>query len=692
MLRLRPPGSASISPEQLFEAAKLLRNEFDLRQNVQRLRLELQDAWLLMYMLVDLQQDAQVNNRQKHYSNRAASMVDTAQRVLSRNPLKYRVFTQQTQGQSRQEREPTRVLENVLHGLQYDIDRQLRMQGQLRSRSQAAFHGLVRGAWAYKLHLTKQAGSPTGSPIFYAQLDPRATLPVFDRRGQESVIAWDVTTLGKLYYEYPEALKPIMETVEAQASELRREKRYDFLHAPLLMIEWSSREESAVLVDLSGLPDDYLRRLRISKGEHTGNRYFWVEQPYEHGLDRCMIQTGAVNGVPVSLHTRQAFESFKSAPFMRLPVYRGGTQTEGFVQSPPMYMPMGGGYQPMQATIDPMGALSGRSMYANVAHLLPEMNNMLAVLKDAVHREIRGTWTAHTRDGRLMQLELGTGKVNPFQLSESLQRIPMQIQTPDAMALLQILNQEINDGSLDLRFILASESDASGYLRARMEQAALIAIDPYRDGLQDWANSLAESFIEQYRKSAKDLQGWKLAGVTPGAQAQYFVIDMDDNVTEAIQGKEPPVIEARVKAAMPIDMMAKINMAKAAIDPSNPIMGLAMALDMILELDDAEAAWDMIFEDIANRNPTLQLVHIANALAENNAPEVAQMILTDQFRGAFAMATQQQRTTTPTGAPAGTPPGTLPPEQTSGGGTEATPRALIAGGAGAAGGGGAGGV
>lgn len=681
-LRLRPNGvTGKLNPQQLLDAAATLRNEFDLRQGVQQLRLGMQDAWLLMYLLVDIQQDQALANRQKHYSNRASSMVDTAQRVLSRNPLKYRVFNQQSQGQSREERQPTRVLENVLHGLQYDIDRQLRAQGQLRARAQVAFHALVRGAWAYKLHLTKQAGSPTGSPIFYAQLDPRTTLPAFDRRGQESVIAWDTTTLGKLYYQYPEKLQPIIWQVDAAARQAGRAQpnQYDFLHYPLLMIEWSSRDEEAVMVDLSALPDQLLQKLpNVAKNAHTEGRYFWVEEPYAPGLDHCMIQTGTVNGVPVSLQTRQGFESFKSSPWMRLPLYKGGSQTEGFAQSPSIYLPNGSTHQAMGMTVDPMGAFAGRSIYANVAHLLPEMNNMLATLKDAVHREVRGTWVQKTRDGRLTGLSLGTGDVNPLQISESLERIPMQIQTPDSMALLQILNQEINDGSLDLRFILASESDASGYMRARMEQAALIAIDPYRDGLQDWAVSLADSFIAQYQKSGKELGDWRIAGVTPGAQSKYFVLDMDDQVRAAIDGKEPPVIEARVKAAMPIDMMAKINMAKAAIDPSNPIMGLAMALDLILELDDAEAAYDMILEDIGNRNPTLQLIQIANAFAENNAPEVAQMILTDQFRNAFMQATQQQRTTTPTGAPTGTAPGTMPPEQTSGGGTEATVAALTA--------------
>jgi len=198
--------------------------------------------------------------------------------------------------------------------------------------------------------------------------------------------------------------------------------------------------------------------------------------------------------------------------------------------------------------------------------------------------------------------------------------------------------------------------------------------------VQNWATSVADSFITQFRKARKGtFKAWQVTGRTPSAMTNFFVVDIDDEISEFIHnGTEPPVIEAAVKPAMPIDMMAKINMAKAAIDPSNPLMGLAMALDIILELDDSEAAYDMILEDIANRNPTLQLVNIANAMAQNNAPEVAQMILTDAFRQAFAMQTgggnglpgTPQQTATPSGASAGIQPGTAPPELTSGGGTE----------------------
>lgn len=687
------PTKTKASAEVLYQAAALLTDERALRTKVQESRLLMQDAWLLMYLLIDANQDGQPLSRQRHYTSRISSVVDTAQRVLARNPLKFHVSSQHFSSQARPEREPMRALENMLHGTMYDIDLQMLERNELRARWQAAFHALVRGAWAYKLHLTTESGSSTGSPIFYQQLDPRIVLPTFDRAGEDSAIAMDTRTLSQLMYDYPERMAPVVEHLRQQirarsglrsGGVQRSSGALDWLHAPVTITEWSSRDEQGTLADLSSMPADVCDALGVHKGEHSESRYFWLQEPYDHGFGRPLIQYGSVNGVPAGMSAELGRQMIGHMPGLRMPLYTGGAETEGSVNT--LYLPNGSQYIPTSQFYDPMGTMSGRSIFANVVHMIPELNTLMAALKDAVLQEIRGTYVMKTRNGQLVNFEAGTGMVNPLQLQESVERLPINIQAPDAMGVLQLINQEISDGSLDLRFILASESDAGGYLRARMEQAALVSLEPFKDGVQNWARSTATSLVRQYRKSpASAFKGWSVTGRNqPGSMTPYFVVDIDGQIDELLrEGKEPPVIEATVKPAMPIDMMAKINMAKSAIDPSNPVMGLAMALDMILELDDADAALDMIMEDIGNRNPTLQLLNIANAFAQNNAPEIAQMVLTDAFKGAF----QQQvagmsgkggtppSTSTPAGASPGVSPGTTPPEITSGGGTESQPAA-----------------
>ncbi|MGK2854434.1 MAG: hypothetical protein ACSLE3_10120, partial [Microbacteriaceae bacterium] len=329
------------------------------------------------------------------------------------------------------------------------------------------------------------------------------------------------------------------------------------------------------------------------------------------------------------------------------------------------------------ATVDPMGAMAGRSIYSTVAHLIPQYNDFTALLADAVYQEVRGTWLLKTRSGQMFEVSIGKGEVNAVQLGEDLAKVNMQIATPDAMQVLERINMEISDGSLDLRSILAAEGD-SGAMRQRLEQAAISQLDDYKVGLQSWGESVADTFNVQYRASGDSLKNWKLQGRTPGKATGFFVVDIDDEVKKALKEKEAPVIEAVVKAQLPVDMMAKINIAKAAIDPSNPVMGLRMALDIILEVDDADAVFDQILEDIGNRNPTLQLMKIAQVFIENGAEPLAQMIMQDEFRGAFAQHQAANSgaggtppaTSTPSGGPPGVLPGVLPPEITSGGGTE----------------------
>ena len=673
-LRLMP-SDAKPTPENLLRAAETLRTEFELRGQVQDLRERLMDASFLMYLMVDVAQDMKPGHRERHYTNRVPSVVDTAQRVLSRNPLRYRVVSEFFQSQSRAEREPLRRLENVLHGVMYDIDRQQRKRAKAAARSQAAFHSLVRGAWAYKLHLTEayKDASPTRSPLFYAHLDPRQVRPVFSGSGLESAVAWDIVTFNQVYYQYKDKLQPIMDRARADASRVRQ---YDWswLHAPLLMLEWSSCEEAGVLLDLTSLPK--IAQFQLGMDKPGGYQYCWLQEPFDHGFEHSLIQYGNVNGIPAGLPTRESAERFASTPFARYPLYQGGSTTEGTANyTPQLLLPSNHGYVPVAGTVDPLGALAGRSIFANVAHMIPEYNEMLALLKNHVRRDIDGTFVLTTRTGEAVDIPVGQGMTSTLLQGETFQKVPMPVNTPDALTLVQMVSQEISDGTIDLRFILAAEQDSGGYTRQRMEQAALYGLDPYKEGLQDYAVSVAESFMQQYRKAGSRFSGWKLQGRTPGQYTSYFVVDVDDQVAEALKGAEPPVVEAAVKAAMPIDMMAKINMAKAAIDPSNPVMSLAMALDIIMEMDDADAVYDGILEDTGNRNPVLQLMQIAQAFIENGAPEIATMIMTDQFRSAYAQSKNAaggtpQATSTPTGASPGISASTMPPEATSGGATE----------------------
>ncbi len=673
--RLVASGESIENGDDLVLMAQRLWDEFQLRHGIQQWRLQLQDSWLLSYLVFDATQSAQEPQRERYYSPRVSSIVDTARRVLTRNPIKYHLISQHFKSDEREEREPYRRLENVLHGVQYDIDRQLLGRGELKARQQAVFGGLVRGAWAYKLHLTRASKSSTGSPLHYTAFDARQVLPLFDTRDLQSAIAFTTTTLNSLLGDYEDLIRPIVDqyttllTGRAGAGKVD----YSFAHTALTQLEFSSRDEHAVLIDLSGLPQELIRLLRIDKEERNqANRWLWVEKPFNHGFGRSLIRYGNVNGVPAGMGSGDL--SDKSPLVQEIPIYRGGSATSGTTRGQ-VFRPSNDGstFRIAPSMIDTGAPMAGRSIYAMVQHLIPEMNRFMALMKQAVVQEVRGTWVFRSQDGKMIPIEVGTGKVMPMTLRSELSKIDPHIGAIDMVGILQIISQEISDGSLDLRFVLASESEGSGHLRSRLEQAALVATEDYRFGAENWAIDVADSFITQFRAARKgSYTKWQVVGRTPGQATNFFVVDIDGDVQDAIKGKEPPVIEASVKSAMPIDMMARINMAKAAIDPNNPIMSLAMALDIIMEFDDADAAYDSILNDIGRRNPTIVLLEISQAMARAGAPEVAQMLLQDTFRAGFQQQSvnQQGQTTTPAGSTPGIQPGVTPPEITSGGGTE----------------------
>lgn len=643
--------------------AHALYEEFELRKQLQNNRMWNQDLWFLIYNLVDLTQDQKPASHSKYYTSRPAAIVDTGRRVLSRNPIRYQVVADLL-NQSREDREPVRRVENILHGVLYDIDRQMLRRGEMNSRSTVAFHALVRGQWAYKMHLTTAAKTSTGSPIHYRQYDPRMILPGFDLVDMESGIAFDFTTLAQLMGAYSSELETIL--TAARRREVNQSQDMSFMYVPLLLLEWSSREEHAVLVDLAGLPEELTRHIDIDF-KNSDRRWLWLERPMQHGFGRSLIQVGNINGVPAGLASQEAADLYSRFSVQNMvPVDRGtGTVRGERLSSPTIYGPNNQVLSSAQnRMIDSSAAMAGRSIFATVAHLFPEYNDALSMFKDAVRNEVRGTWVFRSRDGKLIQLEVGTGKINALNLQESLEKMNPHISTPDVNTLLAYVNQDISDGSLDLRFLLAADFEGSGFLRARMEQGAVTPLADYKDGIEQWAVSVGESFLNQYRRAQGKFSNWKIHGRQPGMRTQFFVIDIDDQVKEALTSEEPPVIEAKVKVQLPIDMAARINTAKSAVDPNNPVMGLITAIELIMEMDDADGVWDEILEDLGNRNPTIQLAQIAAAFERAGQPEMAQMIMQDDFRKSFNNATQQGQTTTPSGAAAGTSANAAPPELT----------------------------
>lgn len=654
----------------LGAAAEELFNEFDLRSRAQAGRRWMQDLWFLIYNLIDTSQAGAPPSRPRYNTSQPMAIVDTGRRVLARNPLRYRLIAPQ---QERLQLDGYQKLENVLHGVMYDIDRQLIARGEQRSRMQVAFHALVRGQWAYKFHLTKESGSVTGSPIHYRQLDPRLCLPSFDLHSNESTIYHDIVTLSQLLYTFPDKVKPIVDQIEDHQHIFGNAgpgRTRDYMYTPLVLIEWSSTEEHAVLVDLAGLPDTESQALKFTHATNDGRRYLWLSEPQKHGFERSLIQVGNVNGIPATIASTEAAVQFAQHSVLnRLPVHRNASNTvsEEAVSST-LWVPPSAGVsnQSLGGTIiDPGLAMTGRSILAPVAHLFPEYNEMMALLKQAVIQEVRGTWVFKSRDGKMVSLSLGTGDINPMTLQETLEKVNANIEPPDSIAIMQLIQQDISQGSLDLRFLLANDFEGSGFARQRMEAASMTNLVDYQQGMEDWAVSVAESFIVQFRAGHGKLGSWKLSGRQPSDMTKFFVVDIDDEVKKIlVDGPEPPVIEAKAKVALPIDMAARINMAKTAIDPNNPIMSLGMALDIIMEFDDTDAVYDEILRDIGERNPTIQLVQIAQKFHEAGAPELAEMIMQDDFRTGFANASQQAATSTPGGAAKGTSPGTAPPEVT----------------------------
>ncbi len=619
------------------------------------------DSWASMYFLLDVVQQAKPPGYRRFVSNEPRTAIDAAVSILTRNEAYWRIPLNQILSENAEERERVGRVERSLQGIVNDIDEMFSSRYDMPLWKQAAFFALLYGSIWGKFHVTEDALAFRDSPLLAEVYDPRLVLPHFDSYGLNYVLIQKPVTVGALEVEYPQQVAEILKRMKKDP---REDKKNSDPNAPALKIEyWSNNRPNrpGITGTLGILSPSQARGAELFMPDlnpASVGKSAWLIPPYKHGYTpRTLPVVGVpVNGVPV--RAKPGLSRAVSAALSQR-ADSGGVST-ALWQGPDTWI-----------------AETCRGILSAVEDEVPQYNEMVATILHHFSLNAFGTWFFKSPTGVLPNVDLGIEARVPLMPEESVERISPQPISPDAYRILDIMQDEQQKGTLSsiLRATLPQGGGGelgSSILFQQMTSAALNALEPFHDGLEQFGTRMGTSLLGQLQDGAKGGVIKKFTVAFPGPRSTFFEIEFDPklDLERGRQYRAVPIF----KPALPDDMHIRIQTARIALDPRRPLLSLVTVLERIIQIEDPSGEIDRIWEDIANTDPVIVMEQIAMALDKLGEEEMAARVRETQFRAKAEedLKFRQMNQNVPQlGAPPGPGPETGAPEATQRTGTAA---------------------
>lgn len=564
------------------------------------------DYWLSLYKLLDPIQQLKPVGIKRWVSNDPMTAVNTGVNILTRNEPFWRIDL--PYGMDQRERASVGAIERCLAGIVDDFDSMFieRYDGTTGFWPGAAWYALLRGCIWGKFQVTRQAldwGRP--SPFLGEFWDGRWTYPNTDGIGLESVITEKRTTLNELVFQYGDV---IMEHIRSGGTNLAHLDP----NSEAVKIEYWSNDRP----DMRGSVRKGIYALlgcwttvagaSIMDGEALAQGSTFLVPPVYHGYKPDELP---VIGVPVN-----------GLPFRDQPLY--GTQVLGAITGRAMRL----GLKP-PTWHDASGWVADwcRGLLSTVEEVIPQSNELLATMIQHTSEETWGTWVSKTQTGELPQFQGGVGSRVPLRIGESLERLAPQPLTRDSYQMLAFAREEKAKGMLDEILQSSGTSVSSGVELQQKLSGALNNLQPFSLGLTNFGSQFASHMLKQLRRVDTGV----LSLVAKGTNRSYVRIEFDPKQDLGERKYKPIPI---FRPSVPEDILYKAQVAKLLLDPRMPVMSVVTVLDKIFQLDDPEGEIDRMLEDVANRDPVILLERVADILAEDGMPELADRIRQKEFQ------------------------------------------------------------
>lgn len=636
------PTNALVPAGQHDEIRKMIMMRLQFGKNFWRPLHARQDYWMLMYFLQDVMQQMKPIGYRRFISNEPRTAVDLAQSILTRNDAFWRIALFETADENQDDRRFIGKVERALQGFVYDIDEMFSQRLKMRFWKQAAAQALLRGFIWGKVQITTDALKYRETPIAAEMYDPRMVYPHMDAWGLSYVIIETMTTLGDLVNTYPETFG-YRET----------EQGYDPNRQAIKVEYWSNdrgNKKGICAVMAAEQPVEQTFVYDLTAGNNYPRAPEWVIPPYMHGYtpEALPVVGVAVNGVNLVAKPQLG----------NLLTDRLAERAE-LLGTPTAYSWWHG----QNAFV----AETGRSILSAVEEHVPQYNELIATIMQHFAISAYGTWVFTSPTGEQPRFSPGIEAKIALTPDEKLDRVQVGPINADAYKLVEILGDEKQNGMLANILRANNPQQGSGVLFQQMANAALNALEPYQDGMEEFGQRIGTSILAQFKAASSIIKPFEILGhssATASKRQALWVVEFDPK--ELSQHKRRLRPRPVFKPALPDDLAVRINAARLALDPRRPILSLTTVLEHILQVEDPSDEIDRIWEDIANTDPVIVFEQVAAALERMGETDLAQRIQEKQFRTAFLEEMQfRQQTGTPIPAP-GQMPGNMPPEAGAG--------------------------
>ena len=560
------------------------------------------DVWHTLYLLIDEYQLSKPTGVVRFTSNEPRTILDLAVNIMSRHPFKPRI--PMSYEETDQDRAGIGLLEFAIKGCMRDLDRQMVRRGLPSARKVAAWHLLLRGYAASRFVVRNEK-----TPLDYEPWDMRFTLPVFDRKGLQSVIHESVTTWGDILESFP----GIAATMKEQGKRVNQQD----LGLWVTQYEYWDRYQEAVAVS---------KPQSRTAGEPrpvTGSMPWlqWADAPSLHKIvdenddPTCPVIIVASHGLPFFNTPRRVTGDLVGRGPAELSVKRAAL---------PIWKRQGGWI-----------ADQGRSILAAVEDSIPQFNEIVSLIWQIMDNDAFGTWVQKTRTGELRDVTLGGNAVNPLKVGEDLARVAGMSASPDTYRLLDFIGKQLSQGTLDQNLLRGLEGfQGSGFLRSQLENAALNSLGPWIESYETWATEVAQSLMNQLRQgSGQEFTVW-----AEGSGRRLMKIKFGPEMVEDVV-----YVEMKAKPALPDDLAVRVNIAAQLLNPARPLASLQTVFDQVLEWEDAEREKRLLFDDIADMDPIVVMLRIQARMVARGMPEIAKLFGDKAFVMAFAQQVMQAR-------------------------------------------------
>lgn len=598
-----------MTPEGLNEA--ILR-----RSKLWKPRHDRMDKWMQMYLLYDAYQDNKPLGHRRFVSNEPMTIVDTCHRVISRFPIQWQIAIDRYSKTTEDEADKYGDIERALYGFMEDIDEDLQLRGEQVARKIAAYHGLLRGMIACKIHLTKEAGRE--SNVVYVPYDPRFVLPAFGNSGLVSFIAMTPMLAEEVSYEYPDKV-PDNYQPDAQVMKIE---------------VW---DKTKMGVAITGPNSRTVKGWLIPPTDHNA---FGTDGVVAKGkLNKLPFVIRDVNGLPIAEKPNGTWNSGSS----QLQALGVGQLTDQSI--PGMLRRMMPGQQELWRTTKQPIAERGRSILASIEKHAPQFNEAVASVWQNFSIDTYGVYYMTTRNGQIpdgAENALGSGGIISGERGDSLQRFAPVPMNSSGMTFLNILAEERQKGTIS-GVLQALGEFRSGFLQARMEQVALNALEPYLSGHNSWASGVGQLIIDQVANGQLDdkksvMLSYQKVGSNGNSRESFTRIEFEP---KSIKEYGRCVIKGEAEPALPVDMMERANIASILLNGRRPIVSRSTVQEDILRRPDPQRENDRIWEDTAQTDPIVVMEELALGLERLGKHELAK-VFRDRESMMLAMQMLQQ--------------------------------------------------